>query len=649
MAKLLRRQNLRNLLRFYGFALPYWKLVLLSFAMMFAYSAVSAASVGLLKPILEAFDSPVPRQRPDRGAAVHRAEDTPAEDEAQAEAGPFAGFDRWKARTKERLLGLGPVKRSMGWLWPGGQASLKRVAIALALCIGPIFLISGFFQEYLRGRVVWSVLADIRLAVFESVSNLSLSYFGHQRRGELLSRLTHDVTHTGVALKVIFGKLILQPLMLLFFISGAALASLELTLAGHIVAPIVFLSMGRFGRQIRRYAVRSLEKLADVTDSVTQMLNGIRVVKSFNMEEAEKDEFHQRNREQVRRAFKLVRNEALANVLPQFLMGIVAACLTLLLADYLLGMDRLTIGSMGLCCTFMLLESGRMRRIVAAYNDLQRASAGVSRVFELIDLRPDIQDSPDAVDIAGVTKGIRFDHVWFAYEETPVLTDVSLFVPCGKTYAIVGATGAGKSTMLDLIPRFYDTLRGSVTIDGLDVRTIKRRSLMQQIAIVGQQPFLFNRSIAENIRYGRPNATDDEVAAAARAANIHDFILSLPEAYETAAGETGDRLSGGQRQCITIARAILKDAPILILDEATSSLDAESEMLVQRALENLMADRTTLVIAHRLSTVRHAHRIVVLKDGCIVEEGTHEELLELEGEYCRLYRLQFAPSAAKGG
>jgi subfamily B ATP-binding cassette protein MsbA len=248
-----------------------------------------------------------------------------------------------------------------------------------------------------------------------------------------------------------------------------------------------------------------------------------------------------------------------------------------------------------------------------------------------------------------VAKGIRFDHVWFAYDETPVLTDISLFVPCGKTYAVVGATGAGKSTMLDLIPRFYDTARGSVTIDGLDVRKIKRQSLMQQIAIVGQQPFLFNRSIAENIRYGRPDATDDEVAAAARAANIHDFIRSLPEGYQTAAGEAGDRLSGGQRQCITIARAILKNAPILILDEATSSLDAESEMLVQRALENLMADRTTLVIAHRLSTVRHADRIVVLNDGCIVEDGTHEELRNAEGEYCRLYRLQFAPTAAEGG
>jgi ATP-binding cassette subfamily B protein len=227
-----------------------------------------------------------------------------------------------------------------------------------------------------------------------------------------------------------------------------------------------------------------------------------------------------------------------------------------------------------------------------------------------------------------------------------VLRGIDLEVPAGKIYAVVGETGAGKSTLLDLVPRFYDVDRGVVSIDGVDVRQIKRSNLMNLIAIVGQHPFLFNRTMEENIRYGKPDATFEEVQTAARAANIHKFLASLPDGYETDAGETGDRLSGGQRQCVTIARAILRNAPILILDEATSSLDAESEALVQEALNNLMKQRTTFVIAHRLSTIRHADQIVVLKNGQIAEQGTHEELIELGGEYERLYRFQFGPAHA---
>ncbi len=620
-----------NLLRFYKFALPYWKLIVLSLAAMMLYSAVGVNAVLLVEPFIETFE----QQAQQAPAAA------PAEEELQE---PLDGF---RDRIEDWFVNL-PVVRSINeWLF--AELSLRRIAAVLALVIGPLFLLSGFLADYLPGRVVWSVLADLRVAVFNRLTDLSLSYYGAQRTGEIISRLTNDISHAQSALKILFSKLVLQPLMLALFLGLALLKSWQLTLVAAGVSPLIILAMRRFGGRIRRHARKTLERLADVTDSVTQMLSGIRVVKSFHMEAAEQEAFRQRNDEQVRRALKLVRSEAWASVVPQLVAVSLAGALALLMADYLHRRGRLDLPDMAICMISLSLVASRLKRIVKAYNDLQQSTASVDRIFELIDTAPRIADSPDAVELEGVREGVQFEDVHFAYDAEPVLKGIDLFVPRGHTYAIVGETGAGKSTMLDLIPRFYDAQRGAVKVDGVDVRHVTRESLMRQIAIVGQRPFLFNRSIAENIRYGKPDATDEEVVAAAEAANIHAFIMSLPRGYETLAGEAGDRFSGGQRQCITIARALLKNAPILILDEATSSLDAQSERQVQRALENLMANRTTFVIAHRLSTVRHADQIVVLRDGRIVEQGKHEELLARGGEYDRLYRLQFSEETAERG
>jgi len=647
MARVREKASFKNLFRFYRLVLPYWRMIALSVVASFIYSALSFGSVLLVGPINAAFHR--------AGQAAQAASAEPSQAAKAGEARPdgialnpkslararMPGFVAKTAESvKEWFLGLGPVQAVKQWLWT--DASLKRVAFVLAFIIGPLFLLTGFLQDYAQARVVWSVTANLRQTVFDRISGLSLKYFSSQRIGELISRLTIDINRSEAALSVIFGTFILQPLMLAFFLAGALATSAQLTLIAILVSPAVFYLMARYGIRVRQYATKNLARLADVTDSVTQMLNGIRVVKSFHMEEAERKEFAVRNRAQLEKAFKLVRTQAWAGVLPEFLLGIVAVSIILLTADRLLVQGKLSSESMQEVMIFMALAGGRVRRIVRGYVQLQQSMASVNRVFELVDTKPDIEDAPDAVEIDGVRKGISFDGVWFAYGETPVLKGIELEVPVGKTYAMVGETGAGKSTVLDLIPRFYDAVEGSVSIDGVDVRRIKRESLMRQIAIVGQRPFLFNRAVAENIRCGKPDATDEEVYAAAKAANIHNFIMGLPQGYQTLAGEAGDRFSGGQRQCITIARAILKNAPILILDEATSSLDAESEMLVQQALQNLMKGRTTLVIAHRLSTVRHADRIVVLKDGRIVEEGSHGELLHLRGEYQRLYRLQFA-------
>jgi subfamily B ATP-binding cassette protein MsbA len=632
------KQGWRNLVRFYRLAVPYWKLVAVSLLAMLVYSAASFNIVLLIGPTLAAFQKAAPPDQAAGGglAAALAAGQAPAREPAKAQ--DFLQATRERAERWVRSLGI--VRAVESWLW--AEVSLKRVAFVLAFIIGPLLLASGFLQEYAQNRVAWHVVADLRVEVFDHLSRLSLRYFSGQRTGEVLSRLTNDIGRTESALGVLFGTVFLQPMMLLFFLAGATWKSPHLALVAVAASPLVVFLMGRYGIRVRRYATRTLQKLADVTDSVTQVLNGIRVVKSFHMEEAEREEFRGRNMALLQKAFKLVRTQAWAGVLPEFILGVLSMSLILLFADRLVRQGKLPLQNMLMCVAYLTLCGGRVRRIVRAYVQLQQSMASVNRVFELIDARPDIEDAPDAVEIDGVHQGVWFDNVWFAYDRIPVLRGIDLHVPCGKTYAIVGETGAGKSTMLDLIPRFYDVAQGSVSIDGVDVRRIKRKSLMQQIAIVGQRPFLFNRSIAENIRYGKRDATDEEVVAAARAANIHDFIQSLPEGYDTVAGEAGDRFSGGQRQCITVARAVLKNAPILILDEATSSLDAESEMLVQRALDNLMADRTTFVIAHRLSTVRHADRIIVLRDGRIVEQGAHEELLHRHGEYQRLYRLQFA-------
>ncbi|MGD2173775.1 MAG: ABC transporter ATP-binding protein [Candidatus Brocadiaceae bacterium] len=627
MARSRKRGDYSDLVGFYRFAAPHWKLILLAVLALLVSAAMNVNVLILVKPALNSL------QQKEPGAVVPVAAEqeptTPVREEP---------FHEWRDRARERVLNLPGLKQLISWLGSGDR--LKKLAILMALGIAPLLFGSGFAYQYLHRKAVWRIMADLRMAVFEHLSGLSLGYFGRQRTGEVVSRLTNDIHSAQNALKLLFGKIVQQPLLLIGFFSVAVLASWELTLLVVACFPVIVLVQGRYGRRIRRHSQKNLERLADITDSITQMLQGIRVVKSFDREEEENEQFRSRTYQQLRRAFKLVRTRALADMLPEFLLVLLLA-FVVVFAGRLVEQGKLTVAGMIQCVAALAATAGPVRRIVRAYNDLQESLAGVSRLFDLLGKKAEIEDRPDAIEIGGVRQGVAFENVWFAYDDEPVLRGIELFVPCGSMYAIVGETGAGKSTMLDLIPRFYDVEEGAVRIDGVDVRRIKRESLMRQIAIVGQHPFLFNRTIGENIRYGKPDATDEELVAAAEAANIHEFIQELPEAYETLAGERGGRFSGGQRQCITIARAILKDAPILILDEATSNLDAESEMLVRMALSNLMEGRTTFVIAHRLSTVRHADRIIVLKEGRIVEQGSHDELLELKGEYERLYRLQF--------
>jgi len=527
------------------------------------------------------------------------------------------------------------------------EESLKKVtssftAIGILVAImAPFIFAFSYLQTYLKSHVMWSVLMDIRNHLCEHLLPQSLSYFENRKSGELISRLTNDITATQFGLSILFDSVLLQPMRLLCGLGLAFCFTWKLSLFTFVLFPIVIIPVLVFGRKIKKYGSKSLMHLGELTDAMREMFSGIRIVKAFKMEDEEIVEFKNLNSRFFKRMMQTVKAKALNTSTTEFIYSLGLAAI-IIVGGYVITANKISPGSLGGFVTvtaFLILPA--VKKLAKSYAKLQESLAGACRVFELLDQHPSITDNPDAIELEKIEKTVSFKNVNFAYDSIPVLKDINLTVEKGQIIAIVGESGAGKSTMLDLVPRFYDPLSGAIEIDGTDIRLIKRDSLLEHIAIVSQQTFLFNRSFKDNILCGRRDASLEEIENAAKAANIHDFITSLPDGYDALVGEQGVKLSGGQRQRVTIARAILKNAPILILDEATSSLDSESEMLVQEALDHLMEGKTTFVIAHRLSTIRHADRILVLKDGYLVETGTHDELIEKEGEYKKLYRIQF--------
>ncbi len=507
---------------------------------------------------------------------------------------------------------------------------------------GAMSFVDSYLTSYVAGRVV----TDLRNCLHDHIQSLSLSFFHRQSTGLLVSSLTNNTTTAAGAVTGTIVSFVRDSTSVLVLTVTAFVMDPRLALIAFIAFPASVLPLMNVGKKMRKYAKRGQSTLGGIFSLMQESIQGTRIVKAFGMEEYEKQRFRKENEKLFKFTVRMSRVRAIMPPTMELLAALGIGGVVWY-GGYSVIHGGRTQGQFMAFLTAMFLMYQPFKKLAGSNTSIQQGLIAAEQVFEILDTQSDVQERVDARPASAFSRSIEFQDVSFGYDDRLVLKNINLTIKAGEMVALVGVSGVGKSTLADLVPRFYDVTAGKITIDGVDIRDVTIASLRSQIGIVTQQTFLFNDTVKNNIAYGDRAKDMDHIIAAAQAAHAHDFIMAAPNGYETTTGELGVKLSGGERQRLSIARALLKDAPILILDEATSSLDSESEKLVQDALERLMVGRTTLVIAHRLSTIRKADRIVVLVDGSIVEEGSHEELLARKAEYNKLCTVQFLEDGEK--
>jgi len=527
---------------------------------------------------------------------------------------------------------------------------LKDTAISTvsAVCVALIVVFSAknislYIKNITLSIVQYRLIRDLRNKLYSHFHYLSLSYFNKNKSGELTAVLVNDIDNMRNSLSIMFQKLFVEPINIIILMSLLFIVSTKLALIALLIIPVSGIIIFGISHSIRRRSARSQAQLAGMTSMIAETIGSMRIVKAFATKGFEINRFAKETQKYYKLMLRRDRLRFVSSPVSETFGATIAALLLWVGARDVLVIE--SISSEDFLRFILLLFSlfQPLKNLTNVVNELQNGLASADRVFAIMDIKSDIQDIDNAVEVNDLKNTLSFDNVSFSYgnEKDKVLNNINFQINKGEILALVGPSGAGKSTLVDLIPRFYDTLSGSIKIDGKDIKELKINSLRSLMGIVTQETFLFDDSVKANIAYGVENISDDKIKDAAIAANAHEFIKELPDGYNTIIGERGVSLSGGQKQRIAIARAIVKNPPILILDEATSSLDSESEKHVQSAIENLMSERTVFVIAHRLSTVHNANKILVLENGQIVQEGKHDELVNIDGLYKQLHKMQF--------